>query len=48
MWKTEYESLMFGMYHDQISISNAVEIKNEHMPEVLYKYRSVSDNVLYN
>lgn len=46
MWIEEYEKLMFGVDHNQLTVSNAVDIKNEHMPEVLYKYRSVSQNSL--
>ena len=43
-WREEYEELMFGPSRTEKTISRAVEIKNEHMPELLFKYRQCSEN----
>lgn len=46
MWQEVYEKLMFGNSHTIETMSEAVNIKNEHMPNVLYKYRHISENTL--
>lgn len=46
MWHEEYENLMFRSGNKCEALSQAVNIKHEHMPDLLYKYRSVSDNSL--
>ena len=46
MWITEYEQQMFGPDHTLETMDKAAELKNKHMPDVLYKYRGVSQNTL--
>lgn len=43
-WLQEYEIMMFGMQHTRLSMERAAEIKFDHMPDKLYKYRSFSEN----
>lgn len=45
-WLQEYEELMFGKNHTRSTMDAAAELKYKHMPDVLYKYRQVSDNSL--
>ena len=45
-WLQEYEELMFGKNHTKSTMDAAAELKYNHMPDVLYKYRQVSDNSL--
>lgn len=46
MWIIEYEQQMFGPDHTLETMDKAAELKNKHMPDVLYKYRGVSQNTL--
>lgn len=39
-WLTNYEELMFGEHYTIESMTKAAEMKAEHMPELLYKYRA--------
>lgn len=43
-WLKEYEELMFGPVHTERTMARAAEIKYEHMPNILFKYRSCSPN----
>lgn len=43
-WLKEYEELMFGPVHTARTMARAAEIKYEHMPNILFKYRSCSPN----
>lgn len=43
-WIDEYEGLMFGPSHTEQTMSRAADIKYQHMPDMLFKYRSCSEN----
>jgi len=44
MWKDDYLELVFGKNHTTASIIKGTELKNQHIPNLLYKYRTVSKN----
>jgi hypothetical protein len=39
-WLIKYEELMFGDHPSEVSIAEAEEMKYDHMPQLLFKYRS--------
>ena len=39
-WLIKYEDLMFGDHHSEESMAEAAVMKYDHMPELLFKYRS--------
>lgn len=45
-WHNEYLELMFGPGHTLVTMSKAADIKYQHMPERLYKYRPISENTI--
>lgn len=45
-WHNEYLELMFGPGHTLETMSKAADIKYQHMPERLYKYRPISENTI--
>lgn len=45
-WLDEYEKLMFGDGHSIETMEKASALKLAHMPPVLYKYRSCSENTI--
>ena len=45
-WQEEYRELLFGANHTEESIAKAIELKYNHMPKHLYKYRCFTDNHL--
>ena len=45
-WHGEYLGLMFGKNHSIKSMNEAAEIKFQHMPDALYKFRSFTENHL--
>lgn len=46
VWITEYQELMFGFEHSEEKTVQGIQIKNENMPEIFYKYRGVSKYTL--
>lgn len=46
MWLNEYERLMFGIDNDEEKTVRGIEMKNNNMPNILYKYRCVNENNL--
>jgi hypothetical protein len=46
MWLEEYEELLFSMNHTDESTVAATRLKNQNMPEVVYKYRIVNKDNL--
>lgn len=42
-WHEEYVELMFGANHTQETMEKAANIKYQHMPPLLYKYRAFND-----
>ncbi len=43
MWIDEFVELMFGKNHNRVSMGIGVDLKYQNMPDLLYKYRSASD-----
>jgi uncharacterized protein YbgA (DUF1722 family) len=44
MWLEEYSRLMFKTINNDIETMKAIKIKNKNMPDIIYKYRTVSTN----
>lgn len=45
-WLQEYEELLFGFSRTQETMARACEMKLQHMPTYLYKYRACNENTL--
>jgi hypothetical protein len=44
MWLDEYSRLMFKPINNDIETTQAIKIKNKNMPDIVYKYRTMSTN----
>lgn len=44
MWIEKYDELLFRTVNNDEATITATKIKNENMPEIVYKYRTTSDN----
>lgn len=47
-WFEEYKKLVFSNTTSVEQIKKAISLKYEHIPKILYKYRSVNDNSIKN
>lgn len=43
LWLKKYDDLMFSSFDNKNNVNDAMQLKNDNLPKVIYKYREFSD-----